>query len=671
MRMGDVRPEHKRLAVGLAVLCACLGALVVFVEQRRADLLSHLASETELVTSQISDRILSILERSRLALTQFARQLDSEEKLADSDFYELASNTLKANRALFRLSFVDPEGRIRWVFPLEANRSMVGVDLRSNPLMHAAVERAIERRAAVFSEPLHLFGGYEGFVLAVPLVRDGEVAGVLTGSCRTTDLLTVTLVQEVLEGYDMSLMAGAKPLFLGVNFEADAARRPTASEEFRAGDSVWTLSLRPQTEVVQAVVASTRGIYWPLGALLALLAAAAALLARGGGAGGRGDLAARERAHSLPGAQVQLRHTEKMVALGELVAGVAHEINNPLCTILGYSQLLLARDVTPEVRARLERVQGEADRIAKMVSNLLTFARKHPAEKKRLGLNGIVEKTLELKSFQLRGNHIEIEKHLARDLPFTLLDFHQMQQVVLNLVNNAEQAIVESRHGSTIRLTTRSDGARIELRVADDGPGIPPEIQERIFEPFFTTRREGKGTGLGLSLCFGIVQEHGGGIRLESQPGQGSTFVVDLPVIASEDDAQASAQGTASDAVSHMRVLVIDSDPAVLDFLVEMLGARGHSVDTASDAPEALKKIAAGGYDLFITDMKMPRGTGKDIYHAVAQRDPQLAARIVFTSGAGASSQTIEFVRDAGSELILKPFGIDQIEKALASAVRH
>src|SRR5436309_11821519 len=265
----------------------------------------------------------------------------------------------------------------------------------------------------------------------------------------------------------------------------------------------------------------------------------------------------------LDQATQQLIQAEKMTALGELVAGVAHEVNNPLASIMGYTQLILTREISGDVRRRLEIVFSEAERAGRIVRNLLAFARKQPPEKRCLGLNGIVEKTLELNTYHLRTNQIELEKDLASDLPMTMLDFHQIQQVLINLLNNAEQAMLEAGRGGKIRFVTRQVGERIEARVSDDGPGIEGEIQARIFEPFFTTKKEGKGTGLGLSLCYGIVQEHGGTIRVESQPGKGATFIIELPILREPAPLRDAASGQVPAPLPRLRILVIDDEPTV------------------------------------------------------------------------------------------------------------
>ena len=374
----------------------------------------------------------------------------------------------------------------------------------------------------------------------------------------------------------------------------------------------------------------------------------------------------------LDGAMQQLLQAEKMTALGELVAGVAHEVNNPLTAVLGYTQLALSGDIPAEVRRRLETVVSEAERASRIVRNLLTFARKHPPEKKYLGVNGIIEKTLELKAYHFRVNQVTLEQDLAQDLPKTMLDYHQIQQVLLNLFNNAEQAMTEHGGGGTLRLVSQKAQDKIEVCVTDTGPGIPADIQGRIFEPFFTTKKEGKGTGLGLSLCYGIVQEHGGVINVKSELGKGTTFAIALPILPDANVAAmvSSAASVPRRPVARLRIFVIDDEPTVQSLFVELLSSHGYAVDTASDVPQALRKIAANSYDLVITNMKLPHGTGKDIYLGVAEKDPQLAKRIIFTTGDGSSQETQRFVRQLGKEILHKPFDLEAIERVITAAVQ-
>jgi len=231
--------------------------------------------------------------------------------------------------------------------------------------------------------------------------------------------------------------------------------------------------------------------------------------------------------------------------------------------------------------------------------------------------------------------------------------------------------MLEARHGGTIRLTTRVVGGRIQMRVSDDGPGIPQEIRERVLEPFFTTKKEGQGTGLGLSLCNGIVQEHGGRLSVESLPGEGATFIVDLPIQQKAVEADEAAKPFSTPAIPPLKVLVIDDETSMQDFLVDLLELGGHAVDTASDVPEAVAKIATGDHELIITDLKMPNGTGRDVYAAVLETRPHLARRIVFTTGQIASDEMVDFLKLTGNELVLKPCNIDEMESAIARAARN
>ncbi|HKY33545.1 MAG TPA: response regulator [Candidatus Polarisedimenticolia bacterium] len=376
----------------------------------------------------------------------------------------------------------------------------------------------------------------------------------------------------------------------------------------------------------------------------------------------------RQTRERLDTATQQLVQAEKLTALGELVAGVAHEINNPLSGILGFTQLVLKEDLAPGVRRRLETVCSEAERAAGIVKNLLAFARKHPPEKRYLGLNGIVEKTLELKAYHFRTNQIAIETDLPQDLPKTMLDFHQIQQVILNLLNNAEHAMIDSKKsGGTIKLVSRHTGGKLELTVSDTGPGVPAQIQGRIFEPFFTTKKEGKGTGLGLSLCYGIIQEHGGSLGVKSEPGNGASFIVELPIVQNIGSVavKPSAEPARATQWPSLDVLVVDDESAVQGFLLEFLTSQGHRVDTASDVPEALRKIQARTYTLVITDMKMPRGTGKDIYEAIGREHPHLTDRVIFTTGEPVNSEMLDELRQRGTEILMKPYRLEDVERVI------
>jgi two-component system NtrC family sensor kinase len=222
--------------------------------------------------------------------------------------------------------------------------------------------------------------------------------------------------------------------------------------------------------------------------------------------------------------------TDRMASIGQLASGIAHEINNPLTGVIGFSQLLLERDVPDDIREDLGVIHEEAKRASAVVKNLLTFARKHPPIKQLTNVNGIIEKVLELRAYEQRANDIQVNKQLAPDLPEIIADYFQLQQVFLNIILNAEYFMIEAHRRGMLTITTEKVGGSVKISFADDGPGIPKENLGRLFDPFFTTKEVSKGTGLGLSVCHGIITEHGGKIFAESEWGQGATFVVELPI---------------------------------------------------------------------------------------------------------------------------------------------
>ncbi|OGO40177.1 MAG: hypothetical protein A2147_05130 [Chloroflexi bacterium RBG_16_57_8] len=226
----------------------------------------------------------------------------------------------------------------------------------------------------------------------------------------------------------------------------------------------------------------------------------------------------------------QLLMTERLATIGELVSGIAHELNNPLTGVIGFSQLLMEREVADDIKEDLSVISGEAQRAARIVKNLLTFARKHAPVKQATQVNSILEDVLRLRAYEQKVNNIEVVRRCAPDLPEIMTDYFQIQQVFLNIIINAEYFMVESHHGGTLTLATERVDGMVRTSITDDGPGIPPDNLARLFDHFFTTKDVGKGTGLGLSICHGIVTEHGGHIYARSEPGKGATFIVDLPV---------------------------------------------------------------------------------------------------------------------------------------------
>ena len=369
-------------------------------------------------------------------------------------------------------------------------------------------------------------------------------------------------------------------------------------------------------------------------------------------------------------AQRSLVQAEKMAALGELVAGVAHELNNPLTGIIGFSQLLLNFDLDPEVRQDVERIDLEAHRTARVVQNLLSFARMQELQNQPVDLNNVLARTLEIKSYDLRINNIEVDIQLAQHLPAILADPGQMQMIFLNLINNARDAISLALGRGTLRVRTDHVGNKVRVAIGDDGPGIPSEHLGRLFTPFFTTKPVGKGTGLGLSICHGIVTSHGGCIWVESEYGSGATFYMEFPI------AQDAAEGESQDeehkpevADAGGRILVIDDEQVIRDLVVAALTKRGYQVETQADAREVLKTMGGSSYDLLLVDLKMPGMDGKEFFKTLTLRRPELASRVIFLTGDRLSVETQEFVKFAGRPVIAKPFDLDALSVMVATEV--
>jgi two-component system NtrC family sensor kinase len=376
-------------------------------------------------------------------------------------------------------------------------------------------------------------------------------------------------------------------------------------------------------------------------------------------------------------AQQQLVQAEKLSAIGNVISGVAHELNNPLSVVLGFSQLLLARDGNRQV----EHIQEAAQRCQKIVKNLLSFARAHKPERKYLGANGIIEKTIDLKQYQLHVDNIEIVRELDPELPLTMLDFNQIQQVLLNLVNNAQHAMARTdNRPRTLTVRSRRSERGIRLEIADTGEGMPAETLERIFDPFFTTKPPGRGTGLGLSVSYGIIAEHGGQIQAYSKVGQGTTFVIDLPVHREERFAEATdgsveklEQRSEVKAPEQRTILLVDDEQPVLELMIDILQELGHRIDTASNGEEAWRKVRDHDYDLVLTDVRMPRMNGIELYRNLLEIKPEMKNRVIFSTGDLIDSETAGFVAKINARTIAKPFDIGQmvrvIEEALADGV--
>ena len=367
---------------------------------------------------------------------------------------------------------------------------------------------------------------------------------------------------------------------------------------------------------------------------------------------------ARDSFARLRDTQIQLVHAAKMSALGQLVAGVAHELNNPLSVIVGYGQLLLARELPAAMKRPIEMVVSQADRMAKIVRNLLFFSRQRPPERAALDLNEVIERTLSLRLNQLTLSGISVERDLASGLPAIVGDPNQLEQVFLNLLLNSEQAIHDGKRGARIvvRTSTSEGGRAVKAQVIDDGPGIPGEVLAHVFEPFFTTKEVGTGAGLGLSVSYGIVQEHGGRLVVESRPGA-TVFTLELPVAppAELPTAELAVAPPAIQGAGRL-ALVVEDEPSVRELIVTLLGQTGWRVEVASGGRAGLESVRRRRYDLVVSDVRMPEGGGEEFYRSAVALDGTLRGRFVFITADTANREAFFFLKEAQVPVIDKPF---------------
>jgi PAS domain S-box-containing protein len=362
----------------------------------------------------------------------------------------------------------------------------------------------------------------------------------------------------------------------------------------------------------------------------------------------------------------QLQQAEKLAAMGQLVSGVAHEINNPAAIISGFAQTLLLDDLKPEQRDMLQMVYDEATRIGRITSNLLAFARAGGKQRALADLNDLTRRTFALRSYYLSTLNIAVALDLDPAEPKIWADASELQQMLLNLLINAEQALVTVEGPRAITIRTRADENEVRLEIADSGPGIPREIRDRIFDPFFTTKPEGVGTGLGLSICYGIAREHGGRIWVESEPGKGARFGVVLPRDQRlETRPTPDAPIAPPAAVGDLTVLVVDDETALRDALIRFLDRHGIHAEGVADGAEALRVLRQRGFDVIISDVRMPGMSGREFLERLRRDWPHLVSRLVFSTGDTFATDTAALLKQSGVPTVTKPYDLTALERVI------
>ena len=370
----------------------------------------------------------------------------------------------------------------------------------------------------------------------------------------------------------------------------------------------------------------------------------------------------------------RLAETERLAAVGELVAGVAHEVNNPLSTISAFAQLLLReKALGPEQLESVEIIRSETVRASQVLKDLLTFARRSEREQQALDLNDVVERSIRLRTYEMSSKGITWELELGASLPAVTGDARQLQQVVINLVTNAIQAMSTDTRGAApagaeggrLRVGTHSEGGQVILEVSDTGPGVAANARARIFEPFFTTKKE--GTGLGLSVSYGIITAHGGTIALIPST-RGATFRVSLPA-ATEEAIHQAEQGPSAfrdrSLLRGRRVLFVDDEPSLCSGITSFGRLRRFDVVTAEDGAAALAATRVGEFDFVVCDLRMPGMDGRAFYEALQPERPELASRTIFITGDVVSPASQSFLSKTGQPVLAKPFEFERLEEAM------
>lgn len=379
------------------------------------------------------------------------------------------------------------------------------------------------------------------------------------------------------------------------------------------------------------------------------------------------DLTERKAAEAEIARQREALHqSEKLTALGSLLAGVAHELNNPLSVVVGYSAML--QELAPDdgTRQRAAKIHAAAERCARIVKTFLAMARSKPPQRGPVSVEELIDGALELTGYGLRSAGVEVVREIAADLPPIWGDGDQLHQVVTNIVVNAQQALLLVAPPRRLTVRARTAGAMLRLEIEDNGPGIPEEIRHRIFDPFFTTKPVGVGTGVGLSVCLGIVTAHGGCIEVQSAPDQGSRFIILLPrgealegAVAAPDEVGAARKGAC--------VLVVDDEAEIGQLVADALRRDGHRVEVVGNGKEALRRLERCAFDLIVSDLRMPDLDGPGLWRALRATRPELCRRLLFITGDTLRTEVDDFLRETGATVLEKPLDLALLRREVGA----
>ncbi len=358
-------------------------------------------------------------------------------------------------------------------------------------------------------------------------------------------------------------------------------------------------------------------------------------------------------------------HSDKLAAVGEMLAEVAHELNNPLTSVVGFSELLLRKRVSPDIKRLLRRISSEAIRTSKIVRNLLSVVRSHQPEKMEVGINGVIQNVLELKTRQLHIDNIRLVRRLSEDktLPMVLGDYQQLLEVFLNVINNAHQAISSDRGKGTLTIETSSKKDSVVIRISDTGPGIPESVIGKLFQPFFTTKSD--GSGLGLNISKKIIQEHGGDITVENGRQRGCTFTISLPIAQESVSIIEAPSEPLALSPQSFDIMVLDDEEVILDLHYHLLTQLGHKPHLFRSVQEALPALKGQTFDLILSDVKMPRMNGRKFYTHLKKHHPEMTQKIIFVTGDTLNKTSHLFFKKHHLNVLYKPFILKQLEEII------
>jgi len=368
----------------------------------------------------------------------------------------------------------------------------------------------------------------------------------------------------------------------------------------------------------------------------------------------------KKAAEELARQREALRQSEKLSAMGELLAGVAHELNNPLAILMGRTALLQDKAKEPAIQSDVEKIHTAADRCGRIVRTFLSMARQKPPERRLANLHDVLTGAIDLLGYGLRTSGIELETRLQDDLPEQSMDADQIGQIMVNLLVNAQHAVAEQPEPRRITIDTGVDGKDTYIRIRDNGPGVPQGLRTRIFDPFFTTKKDNIGTGVGLSVSRGIAREHGGDLLLEESE-KGTAFLLRLPIDADSVPVERTQSKAGAQETAGVRVLVVEDEPDIAEMLVEILESAGLAAAWASSGLKALEWLKAHQCDLILSDIRMPDVDGPGLWRALERNYPHLLHRIAFITGDTLSAAITPFLKQTKAPLLEKPFTPEQV----------